>query len=160
MLRCALDRLNRSLCRCVCCGLSTACEVWACFEFIYSQQEQWKQQGFPQAERGALGGKPIPRTLSVEESGRSSATLGTASAEEWLQQAAREGENDGDSPASRLQYQLMQGAVQCTASICRGSSADADQNRAASLQPQSYCISPSLYPGCSAHPLRGFRWLC
>ena len=49
----------------------------------------------------------------MEESGRSSATLGTASAEEWLQQAAREGENDGDSPASRLQYQLMQGALHC-----------------------------------------------
>ena len=51
----------------------------------------------------------IPRTLSVGESGRSSATLGTSSAEEWLQQAAGESDNDGDSPASRLRYQLMQG---------------------------------------------------
>ena len=59
------------------------------------------------------GRKPIPRTLSVEESGRSSATLGTASAEEWLQQAAQEVEKDGDSPASRLQYQLIQGALPC-----------------------------------------------
>ena len=71
-------------------------------------QEQWKQQGIAWAERAA-GSKPIPRTLSVGESGRSSATLGTSSFEEWLQQAARESENDGDSPASRLQLQLMQG---------------------------------------------------
>jgi hypothetical protein len=51
----------------------------------------------------------------VGESGRSSATLGTSSVEEWLQQAARESENDGDSPASRLQFQLIQGESVCSA---------------------------------------------
>lgn len=71
-------------------------------------QEQWKQPGTAQAER-ALGIRAIPRTLSVGESGRSSATLGTSSVEEWLQQAAGESDNDGDSPASMLRYQLMQG---------------------------------------------------
>ena len=114
VLACACDCPNRSLCCCEPTGQSTGCEVWACLDSSDAQQEQWKQQGGPHAERGALGGKPIPRTQSVEESGRSSATLGTASAEEWLQQAAREGGNDGDSPASRLQYQLMQGVLRCT----------------------------------------------
>ncbi len=74
------------------------------------RQEQWKQQGAAQAER-AVGSKSIPRTLSVGESGRSSATLGTSSVEEWLQQAARQSEDNGDSPASRLQFQLMQGGA-------------------------------------------------
>ncbi|CAK0786325.1 hypothetical protein CVIRNUC_009538 [Coccomyxa viridis] len=105
-------------------------------------QEQWKQQGFPQAERGALGGKPIPRTLSVEESGRSSATLGTASAEEWLQQAARDGENDGDSPASRLQYQLMQGQA-------HRSSEDHKRRRVSSITPEALGVAAA----CPAQPL-------
>ena len=74
------------------------------------QPEQWKQASTTQAER-TLGIRAIPRTLSVGESGRSSATLGTSSVEEWLQWAARGSDNDGDSPASRLQYQLMQGEV-------------------------------------------------
>ena len=108
----ACKRIYRSFCRCECSDKSTTRQILACLDPSDAQQEQWKQQGGPQAER-ALGRKPIPRTLSVEESGRSSATLGTASAEEWLQQAAQEVEKDGDSPASRLQYQLIQGALPC-----------------------------------------------
>ena len=81
------------------------------------EQEQWKQLGAAQAER-ALGIRAIPRTLSVGESGRSSATLGTSSAEEWLQQAAGESDNDGDSPASMLRYQLMEGERSALSQAC------------------------------------------
>ena len=58
-----------------------------------------------QGQKGTLGA-PLMRTLSVEESGRSSASLGTGLASDWRARLVGDSEDDGDSPASLLRFSL------------------------------------------------------
>lgn len=51
-------------------------------------------------------GAPLARTLSVEESARSSASLGTGLAGEWRTRLLGDSEDDGDSPASLLRFSM------------------------------------------------------
>ena len=52
--------------------------------------------------QAALEPRPLGRSLSVEESGRSSATLGESAASQWQGQQLGISEDDGDSPASMV----------------------------------------------------------
>lgn len=54
----------------------------------------------------AYGGQQLARTVSLEESARSSASLGTGLANDWRARLLGDSEDDGDSPASLLRYSL------------------------------------------------------
>lgn len=58
-----------------------------------------------QGHKGTFGA-PLARTLSIEESGRSSASLGTGLASDWRARLVGDSEDDGDSPASLLRFSM------------------------------------------------------
>lgn len=64
-----------------------------------------------QVSHGQVFGAPLSRTLSAEESGRSSASLGTGVACNWRGPLLADSENDGDSPASLLRFTLPSGML-------------------------------------------------